>query len=365
MTIEAPSAETPAGGPETPAGRSEAQAQIAAASPWPNPLVLQRADPCVLRHGDAYYFTGSHPQYDRIVLRRAAELADLQAAEEVVIWTRHESGPQSHLIWAPEIHRVDGSWYVYYAAAPDDTPHADAEGAAPTFNHRVFVLENTAEDPFEGEWVDRGQVDTGWETFALDATSFVHRGTQYLIWAQQDLQVEGNSNLYIAPMENPWTLAGPAVELTRPEFDWEKDGHSVNEGPSVLVHGETIHLTYSGAATGIEYAMGLLTAHVDADLLDPSSWTKSPQPVFVSDPSVERFGPGHNSFTTTADGQAVLVYHARTYTHIEGDPLLDPNRHACAQVLPFDADGHPVWGTPLPATRPAPESVEVLPPAGA
>src|SRR5690625_5373007 len=86
------------------------------------------------------------------------------------------------------------------------------------------------------------------------------------------------------------------------------------------------------AATGIDYAMGVLTADADADLLDPSSWTKSRSPVFVSDPAAERYGPGHNSFTTTADGEVVLVYHARTYTRIEGNPLYDPNRHACAQV---------------------------------
>src|SRR5699024_6279128 len=81
-------------------------------------------------------------------------------------------------------------------------------------------------------------------------------------------------------------------------------------------------------------------------LLDPSSWTKSRSPVFVSDPAAERYGPGHNSFTTTADGEVVLVYHARTYTRIEGNPLYDPNRHACAQVLPFDTDGTPICGTP-------------------
>src|SRR5699024_2365985 len=109
---------------------------------------------------------------------------------------------------------------------------------------------------------------------------------------------------------------------------------------------------------------GVLTASADADLLDPASWTKSPTPVFVSDPSVQRYGPGHNSFTTTPDGQPVLVYHARTYTHIQGAPLRDPNRHACAQVLRFAEAGRPLWGTPAPGTRPAPTSTEVLPPSG-
>jgi GH43 family beta-xylosidase len=331
-----------------------------------NPIVLQRADPCVLRDGDSYLFTGSHPLYDRIVLRHAHRLDDLQAAPEVTVWTRHAEGPQSHLIWAPELHRIGNAWYIYYAAAPDEETTADAPGAAPTFNHRIFVLENTSADPLDTTWTERGQVDTGWDSFALDATSFVLEGTdqQFLVWAQQDLQVEGNSNLYIARMENPWTLATPAVELSRPEFAWEKEGFSVNEGPSVLQRDGHLFLSYSGAATGIEYAMGLLTASADSDLLDPASWTKSAEPVFTSAPADGQYGPGHNSFTTTEDGRAVLVYHARTYTEIVGDPLRDPNRHARAQILPFDENGVPQWGAPLPDARPVPTSTTVLDAAG-
>lgn len=329
-----------------------------------NPIVLQRADPHVLRHGDWYYFTGSYPAYDRIVLRRARRLGDLQAAQEVTLWEKHPAGPQSNLIWAPEIHRFDDAWYIYYAAAGTAVGTVDVPGTQETFTHRIYVLENRAADPFEGEWVERGQIDTGWESFALDATTFAHHGTRYLVWAQQDFSIRGNSNLYIAPMSDAWTLAGPAVLLSRPEFDWEIKGYWVNEGPSVLVRPDRILLTYSAAATGIDYAMGVLEAGVDADLLDPASWVKSADPVFVSDPSVSQYGPGHNSFTTTADGEVVLVFHSRTYTEIVGDPLRDPNRHACAQVLPFDADGNPQWGTPIANTRPTPSSTQILPPSG-
>ncbi len=329
-----------------------------------NPIVLQRADPSVLRHHGTYYFTASHPLYDRVVLRRAERLEDLQAADEVTIWERHADGPMSHLIWAPELHRVDGRWYVYFAAAPDDRSTVDAPGASRTFNHRVYVLENEAEDPFTGRWTERGRVDTGWESFALDATSVVLGGSQYLVWAQQDLAIRGHSNLYIARMANPWTLATPAVLLSVPEFDWEIRGLWVNEGPSVLVREGRVFLTYSGAATGIDYAMGVLTASVDADLLDPASWRKSRDPVFVSAPEHGQYGPGHNSFTQTPEGEVVLVYHARTYTEITGNPLYDPNRHARAQVLPFDDDGNPVWGVPVPDTRPTPTSTDVLGPRG-
>ena len=226
------------------------------------------------------------------------------------------------------------------------------------------MLECTDPDPISGTWVERGQVDTGWESFALDATSFVKDGVQYLVWAQQDVKVRGNSNLYIARMADPWTLATPAVMLTKPEFDWETRVFWVNEGPSVLQKNGSLYLTYSASGTGIEYAMGLLTADAASDLLDPTSWTKSTVPVFTSAPESGSYGPGHNSFTETPEGETVLVYHARTYTEIAGDPLWEPNRHACAQVLPFDAHGNPEWGTPVPLTRPAPSSIEVLPPRG-
>lgn len=74
------------------------------------PWILQRADPYVYRHTDgSYYFTASVPAYDGIVLRRAGTLAELSGAEEVMVWKKHESGPMSYHIWAPEIHYLFGN----------------------------------------------------------------------------------------------------------------------------------------------------------------------------------------------------------------------------------------------------------------
>lgn len=58
------------------------------------------------------------------------------------------------------------------------------------------------------------------------------------------------------------------------------------------------------------------------------------------------FGPGHNSFTLDEQGNDVLVYHARNYTEIEGDPLYDPNRHTQIKALGWDAEGMPLFGVP-------------------
>ena len=137
-----------------------------------NPIVLQRADPWVLKVDGEYYFTGSDP----------------------------ESGPASIYIWAPELHRINGAWYIYFAGAATDF---EASGL-PT--HRMFVLENTDDDPTSDNWVEKGRIVTPVDSFSLDATTAVIGGVQYLVWAQKDPEIEGNSNLYIARMSNPWTL---------------------------------------------------------------------------------------------------------------------------------------------------------------
>ena len=324
----------------------------------PNPIVLQRADPYVIRYKGTYYFTGSYPAFDRIALRKASRLEDLQRAEEVVIWEKHETGPMSHLIWAPELHRIQNKWYIYFGAAPNDGQSDD------TFNHRIFCLENEAEDPTTGTWVERGKVETGMDTFSLDATSFELNGSQYLVWGQQDLDIPGHSNLYIARMENPWTLATTPVMLAKPEYDWECIRFKVCEGPAVITHDDHIYITYSASGTGPEYAMGMLTADLDADLLDAASWSKSPNPVFTTNAEAHMYGPGHNSFTKAEDDVTdVMVYHVRNYTEIVGDPLYEPNRQACAKTISWGTEG-PIFGKPEAMTRWTPTTTEVLPPDG-
>lgn len=304
-----------------------------------NPVVPQRADPWVYKHTDGYYyFTASVPEYDRIEIRRATTIGGLNSATPVVAWEKHDNGIMSKHIWAPEIHYIDGKWYIYFAAARVDQ----------AFDHRVYVLENEAANPLEGAWVEKGQIKMGWESFSLDATTFEHNGTRYLVWAQKDPAVRGNSNLYIAAMSDPWTISGAPVELSRPEYGWEQIGFWVNEGPAVIKRNGRIFLTYSASATDFHYAMGMLTASDTSNLLDPDSWVKSDAPIFTTNDTTGQYGPGHNSFTVSPDGDDILIYHARNYKDIKGDPLYDPNRHTRAQKLYWNGDGTPNFGIPVP-----------------
>lgn len=307
-----------------------------------NLIIEQRADPWVYKHTDGYYyFTASVPEYNGIELRRSKTIKGIAEAEPVMVWEKHETGSMSSLIWAPEIHYINGSWYIYFAAAPSK------EIIDGLFQHRMFVIENKSANPLEGNWEEKGQINTDWDSFALDATSFEHKGQQYLVWAQKDPDIKGNSNLYIAPLENPWTIKGPQNMIAKPEFDWETIGFWVNEGPAVLKRNGKIFISFSGSATDENYAMGILAADENSDVMDPKSWTKSKEPVFKTCYETGQYGPGHNSFTVSEDGSKdILVYHVRNYTEIVGDPLYDPNRHTCAKEFAWNPDGTPNFGTP-------------------
>lgn len=306
-----------------------------------NPLVRQRADAQIFRHTDGwYYLTGSVPEYDRVVLRRSKTIAGLSTAKEAVLWRHLASGPMSGFIWAPELHLIDGRWIMYFAAGPSG-------GGEDVFRIRTYALVCDGKDPMTGKWSVLGQLETPWDSFNLDSTSFVHRGTRYLCWAQREPGIETNSNLYLAPLATPLTFAAKPTRLSVPTLDWEIRGFKVNEAAAYLNRNGRVFLTYSASATDARYCLGMLTAAEDADLMDASVWTKSPVPVMVSSPENRVWGPGHNSFTVDERGRDMLVFHARDYEKITGDPLFDPNRHTRVQPIRYDAAGVPIFQPPL------------------
>ena len=114
------------------------------------PFIVQRADPYVYRHEDGtYWFTASVPEYDRIILRKSATLDGLSSADEITIWKKHESGVMSIHIWAPELHYIDGKWFIYYAGGDKDDVWAI----------RPYVLMCEGSDPLKDPWKEMGMLE--------------------------------------------------------------------------------------------------------------------------------------------------------------------------------------------------------------
>lgn len=301
------------------------------------PFIVQRADPYVYKHEDGtYWFTASVPEYDRIVLRKSNTLDGLSEAEEVTVWKKHESGIMSIHIWAPEIHFINGKWFIYYAAGDKDD----------IWKIRPYVLMCEGEDPLKDGWKEMGMLEApdafSFQDFSLDMTVFKNKQKWYCVWAEKVSVGKKISNLYIAEMESPTKLATAQVLLTSPDYDWERVDFWVNEGPAVLRHNGKLYLTYSASGTGECYCMGMLSIDEREELLDPRNWKKERRPILKTDREKGIFGPGHNSFIRSED-EDIMVYHARQYDMIIGDPLYDQNRHAYRMVVQWDKNDEPIF----------------------
>ena len=309
-----------------------------------NPLLPKGADPWAIYHDGYYYFTATRGS--KLGLWKTKDITDLKNAEYKDVWIPPKGEIYSLSLWAPEIHYLNGKWYFYVAA------HGDKH-----INHRMFVLENTSQDPMQGEFVMKGKIVTDpADNWAIDGSVFEHKGELYFIWSgwHKPLVDVETQRIYIARMENPWTLATDRVELSIPEYDWERnyrrtDGTPsqhiiyVNEGPSMLKHGSKLNIIYSGSGTWTDhYCLGVIRADVESDLLDPASWIKHPEPIFSQSPENGVFGPGHNSFFKSPDGtEDWNLYHAREAQ--QGNTPRNPR----AQKIEWTEDDFPVLGIPV------------------
>jgi len=328
-----------------------------------NPLLPSGADPWVTQRAGFYYYmntTGSS-----LTIWKTRSMADLAQAEKKVVWRPPVSGPYSRDIWAPELHFLRGKWYIYFAA-----------DAGTNASHRLWVLENDADDPLSGEWRMKGKVTDATDRWAIDATVFEDGPRLFMIWSGWPADANGTQNLYIAELADPWTVKGARVRISSPEFPWEKVGDlkprrdpeenpganlldplhvDVNEGPEILRHGDQIFLIYSAAGCWTDnYSMGMLTAKAGSDLLDPASWKKSPLPVFWQSPKSGAFAPGHGSFFRSPDGtEDWMLYHANA----EAGQGCGNRRAPRVQRFTWKADGTPDFGRPVgvsvPVARPS------------
>lgn len=300
-----------------------------------NPILTSGPDPWVFQTEDKYYITFTTGI--NVTLYTSDKMSDLSDALKRVVWRPPTTGPNSKNIWAPEIHQIDGSWYVYYAA--DNGVNE---------NHRMFVLQNDSEDPTIGQWTDQGELRLPDDRWAIDGTIFEHQNNLYYLWSGWEGISNIRQDIYICRMSDPLTSSGERVLIAKPEFAWETNGvtPTVTEGPQVLKRNGKLFIVYSAGACWTDgYSLGLLTADEDADLLDPASWEKSPGPVFVQNEAGGAFGPGHNGFFKTLDGKEDwIIYHANPFSG-QG---CGSNRSIRIQPFTWTDDGFPDFGDPYP-----------------
>jgi GH43 family beta-xylosidase len=317
-------------------------AQSAPENTFHNPLLPSGPDPWVTSHNGFYYYMNSMGK--NLTIWKTRDVTDLAHAEKKVVWTPPETGPYSHELWAPELHRLDGKWYIYFAA-----------DAGTNESHRIYVIENSNDDPLEGEWTFKGKVADATDKWAIDASVFEDHSQKYIVWSGWEGDTDGEQRIYLAHLKNPWTIDSKRVLLSYPKYPWEHVGDllnrpemphvDVNEGPEILQHGSDIFLVYSASACWTDYyELGVVRAKSGSDLLDPASWTKYDHPFFKQDRAASVFGPGHNGFFKSPDGkQDWIIYHANPGSQQGCGDKRSPR----AQPFTWNPDGTPNFGKPI------------------
>ena len=296
-----------------------------------NPVAPTGADPWVIRHGDKYYYCYSSPVWFfggvGVAEIPSIDRVSTEGGSQVYTAPTEEGADLSHSFeyWAPELHYIQGEWYIYVAC---DDGHNET--------HRMYVLKGTT-DPFE--YV--GQITDPTNKWAIDGSVMEIGGELYFIWSGWEGDVNVAQHIYIAHMSNPWTIDSERVMLSTPEYAWEKNGEPlINEGPTALYHEGKTFIVYSASGSWLDdYCLGMLTLTGD-NPMDPACWQKSDSPVFEKRFGT-CFGPGHASFTTAVDGSLWMIYHGnlQSGTGWEG-------RSIWISPVTFDKDGNPEFGKP-------------------
>ena len=283
------------------------------------PLVKGYGDPVIFPWKGKWYYISTNDNLDDIglYLREAQTVEELfaESAEEHLILPYSPERGFEQTFWAPEFHVIGGELYILFAVSGHAWgPQCHMMKKKP--NGKMTDADGW-EDPVRVVRKDGKALADG--AITLDMTFLRGQNGSYVIWSYREhigTPQDSGSMLYIASVDEqtPWRLTSEPVLLTRPLYGWENvEGTINNEGPFAFVKDGTVYLTYSGgSANRYTYALGLMTASTDSDLLDLRSWSKSITPVLTFRSVDGEYGPGHNSFFTNNDGELMIAYHAET-----------------------------------------------------
>ena len=272
---------------------------------------VQLADPFILLDNGTYYAYGTHNR-NGIGYYTSTDLKNWSYGG-VALHKNDSYGER--WFWAPEVHLVDGVYYMFYTA-----------------EERTCVA--TSDSP-TGPFVQRDLMPMidGYKN--IDNTLFIDDdGTPYMFYVRvgkpfKICVAELNKDLQSVKKECV------AVCIT-PTQSWERKSGRVNEGPSVFKHNGRYYMLYSGNGYKSQhYGIGYATAK---SIKGP--WRKSSLNPILQLPS-DLAGTGHGAPFYDKKGRMHYVFHAHynyekvhprcmyiTRMNIKGDKVNISNRYS-------------------------------------
>jgi len=298
-------------------------------------------DPAVLRAPDGYYYayatqTERDGKWINLQVARSPDLKRWQHLGDALP-TKPGWASKTQDFWAPHVHRVGDTYYLYYSAKPDAALTDDKRG--------LCLAVATAGGPL-GPFVDMGKplkCGDGFvniDPFAYDDPA---TGKRLLYWGSgfQPIKVQelAPDRMSFAPGSKPVDLV-PAIKSDDPN-EYQK----LVEGAWVERRGGWYYLFYSGdncCGPRAHYAVMVARSRSAS-----GPFENAPNKVIL-----EKFGnwnaPGHNSVITDRRGRDWIVYHAVDIRRPRTRPTDEVNTRRVMLIDRID------WSSGWPAVRHAP-----------
>ncbi|MBQ9429547.1 MAG: family 43 glycosylhydrolase [Clostridia bacterium] len=307
---------------------------------YQNPL-RRSADPRIALVNNVYYYV--YTSGSTLSVYKAQNASDLAYSDGELIFdakgaTAAMEGrdqniwPSELQYFAPEEFGAEyAGWYLFFSTF-DAKEYAS--GRTDGSNRRSYVLKCTSDD-LQGQWVNPLTGEPGQPiAFCSDTDPAVnvsdwcagestlrYGGKIYAAWIEQrDGQTETfRQILRLAELKNPWTATGRVLTLVEPVYDWEREGYGYSQGENIwypaVIEGATPIVGDNGELYMLYAASGYWTTgykvgqmkYLGGDLLDISSWEKSPTAIFAKNSEVN--GVGGLSALRTVSGERYIMYH--------------------------------------------------------
>lgn len=256
---------------------------------WDNPVLEggDYPDPGVIIVDGVYYAatTTNNNENEKYPIHSSTDLQNWKLEGYIFNETNFPSYSRSNFeFWAPEIHKVGGSYRAYFTTRDIVTNLLTiGVASAPTVLGPYTVLQRPLVSDLTGD--------------VLDATLIKDNGNLTLVW-------RGHLSLWARNLTDDglYFKDDTIKEIMRNDIDWE--GTTV-EGPWHITRNGYHYLFYSGNNFCSEdYVVGVARSRVSP--IGP--FEKKAKPILVS---TEKFkGPGHGSIVPDTDGNGlVFIYH--------------------------------------------------------
>lgn len=313
-------------------------------------VLLGMPDPAVIQADDGSFYIFATGR--GLPIYHSTNLVDWEKvgtvfATPVPAWAK-KAIPETEGIWAPDIVKFNGKYFVYYCVSSFGSQRSVIGVATNT------TLDHTSPDY---KWVDQGLVIESFpdkdDFNAIDPAAFQQAdGRAFMVWGSY---WGGIKSLELNPETGKPLDKKPEISSVA-----SRPNHAV-EGSYMVHHGDYYYLfvSYDSCCDGAESTYRVMVGRSENPLgpyvdFQGKPMTQGGGTLVLSNNDNWR-GPGHNSVLTTDKG-SWLVHHTYDTFHLENQRVLQ------IRPLYWTDGGWPVVGEPLNKTNPmTTEKADVTP----